>query len=424
MRQETIATHFGYDTNQGFGTMAVPIYQSTAYDFGSAEIAASRFKLEETGHIYTRLGNPTTDVFESRVNALEDGAGAIATASGQAAIFYSVANLAAAGDNIIIAKKIYGGTTILLTHTLKRFGITAKVFDSDGADDLEDLIDDKTRAIFFETLSNPQIAIPNFEKIVKIADKHGVVTIADNTVATPILFQPLKHGIDVSVHSASKYMSGQGLSLSGVVVAGKSLNKKLVGNARYAHFNEPDESYHGLVYADLADKFDLYTLRMRVALVRDIGATISPFNSWQLIQGLETLSVRIERHSQNSQKIAEFLNSHKNVKRVTYPGLKTDSEHEKAQKYFKGGMASGLMCFEVDSFERAVKALSKVKLFKIVVNIGDSKSLITHPASTTHQQLSAEELTKAGITKELIRISVGLENAEDLIEDLKQALED
>ena len=225
------------------------------------------------------------------------------------------------------------------------------------------------------------------------------------------------------MHSASKYICGQGLSLSGAVVASKNLNAKLVGNARYAHFNEPDESYHGLVYAQMADKFDIYTLRMRVALVRDIGATISPFNSWQLIQGLETLSVRIERHSQNARKIAEFLNSHKHVKRVTYPALKSDPEHEKAQKYFKDGMASGLMCFETDSYERAVKMLGKVKLFKIVVNIGDSKSLITHPASTTHQQLSSEELIKAGITKELIRISVGLENADDLIADLAQALE-
>lgn len=423
MQKETIATHYGYDTKAGPGATAVPIYQTTAYDFGSAETAAMRFALEAPGHVYTRLGNPTTDVLESRIAALEEGSASIVTASGQAATFYAIANLAAAGDNIIISKKVYGGTMVLCMHTFKRFGIEARVFDSDSADDLENLIDDKTRAIFFETLSNPQIAIPNFKKIVEIADRHGIVTIADNTVPTPIIFQPLNHGIDVVVHSASKYICGQGLSLAGAVVASKNLNAKLVGNARYAHFNEPDESYHGLVYAQMAGKFDIYTLRMRVALVRDIGATISPFNSWQLIQGLETLSVRIERHSQNAQKIAEFLNSHKHVKRVTYPALKSDPEHEKAQKYFKDGMASGLMCFETDSYERAVGMLGKVKLFKIVVNIGDSKSLITHPASTTHQQLSAEELTKSGITKELIRISVGLENADDLIADLAQALE-
>ncbi|MCD8213597.1 MAG: O-acetylhomoserine aminocarboxypropyltransferase/cysteine synthase [Campylobacter sp.] len=424
MKQETLAIHAGYDTNSHFGTMAVPIFQSTAYDFGNADTAAARFNLTDNGHIYTRLGNPTTDIFEARVAALEDGAAAIATASGQAALFYSIVNLASAGDNIIIAKKIYGGTTVLFTHTMKRFGIAAKIFDSDTADDLENLIDDKTRAIFFETLSNPQISIPNIEKIVSIANKYGIITIADNTVPTPILFQPLKQGVDVVVHSASKYMSGQGLSLAGVVVSAKHLNDKIKANPRYEHFNVPDASYHDIVYANMTDKFDIYTLRMRLAVVRDIGAVISPFNSWQLIQGLETLSVRIERHSQNALKIAQFLNSHKFVKSVSYPGLESNADHQKAKKYFKNAMSSGLFCFEVDSFERAKKLLSKVKLFKIVVNIGDTKSLITHPASTTHQQLSKDELLKAGITQELIRISVGLEDAQDLIDDLKQALED
>ena len=423
MRQETAAIHVSYDTHEGFGTMAVPIFQSTAYDFGSAETAAARFDLKDSGHIYTRLGNPTTDIFEKRVAALEGGAAAIATASGQSALFYSIINLAQAGDNIIIAKKIYGGTTVLFTHTLKRFGIEARVFDSDTADDLESLIDEKTRAIFFETLSNPQISIPNIEKIVEIANKYGIISITDNTVPTPIIFQPLRHGVDVCVHSASKYMSGQGLSLAGVVVSANHLNEKLKGNKRYEHFNVPDASYHDIVYADMTDRFDIYTLRMRLAIVRDIGAVISPFNSWQLIQGLETLAVRVERHSQNALKVAKFLNSHKHIKSVAYPGLADNVDHAKAQKYFKDGMANGLFCFETDSFERAKKMLERVKLFKIVVNIGDTKSLITHPASTTHQQLSSEELVKAGITKELIRVSIGLENAEDLIADLAQALE-
>ncbi|MGF7403980.1 O-acetylhomoserine aminocarboxypropyltransferase/cysteine synthase family protein [Campylobacter concisus] len=423
MKQETAAIHVGYDTQGGFGTMAVPIFQSTAYDFGSAETAAARFDLKDNGHIYTRLGNPTTDIFEKRVAALECGAAAIATASGQSALFYSIINLAQAGDNIIIAKKIYGGTTVLFTHTLKRFGIEARVFDSDTADDLEGLIDDKTRAIFFETLSNPQISIPNIEKIVEIANKYGIISITDNTVPTPIIFQPLRHGVDVCVHSASKYISGQGLSLAGVVVSANHLNEKLKGNKRYEHFNTPDASYHDIVYADMTDNFDIYTLRMRLAIVRDIGAVISPFNSWQLIQGLETLAVRVERHSQNALKVAKFLKSHKYIKSVAYPGLADNVGHAKAQRYFKDGMANGLFCFETDSFERAKKMLERVKLFKIVVNIGDTKSLITHPASTTHQQLSSEELIKAGITKELIRVSIGLENAEDLIADLAQALE-
>ena len=423
MKQETAAIHVGYDTHEGFGTMAVPIFQSTAYDFGSAEIAAARFELKDGGHIYTRVGNPTTDVFEKRVAALEGGAAAIATASGQAALFYSIVNLAQAGDNIIIAKKIYGGTTVLFTHTLKRFGIEARVFDSDTAGDLESLIDDKTRAIFFETLSNPQISIPNIEKIVEIANKYGIISITDNTVPTPIIFQPLRHGVDVSVHSASKYMSGQGLSLAGVIVSANHLNEKLKGNKRYEHFNKPDASYHDIIYADMTDSFDIYTLRMRLAIVRDIGAVISPFNSWQLIQGLETLAVRVEKHSQNALKVAKFLKSHKHIKSVAYPGLADNADHAKAQRYFKDGMANGLFCFETDSFERAKKMLERVKLFKIVVNIGDTKSLITHPASTTHQQLSGEELVKAGITKELIRVSIDLENAEDLIADLAQALE-
>ncbi|WP_169941477.1 O-acetylhomoserine aminocarboxypropyltransferase/cysteine synthase family protein [Campylobacter sp. RM15925] len=423
MKQETIATHFGYDSKTGTGSMAIPLYQTTAYNFGTAETAANRFALAELGPIYTRLNNPTTDIFEARAAALENGVAAIATASGQAAIFYAVSNIAAAGENIIVAKKIYGGSNSLFHHTLKRFGIEARAFDSDNADDLENLIDGKTRAIFFETLSNPQIAIPNIEKIVAIASKHGIITIADNTVPTPILFRPIEHGVDVVVHSASKYMSGQGLSIGGVVVAGKGLNQKIITSARYAHFKGPDESYHGLIYADLTENFDIYTLRMRLSLIRDIGATISPFNSWQLIQGLETLAIRMKKHSENTLKIAEFLNSHKEVKSVTYPGLKSDAGYERAQKYFDGGMASGLLCFEVDSFEKAKKVLDKVKIFSIVVNIGDSKSIITHPASTTHQQIPPSELTKIGVPAGLIRLSIGIEDTDDLIEDLKQALE-
>ncbi|MGP1484670.1 MAG: O-acetylhomoserine aminocarboxypropyltransferase/cysteine synthase family protein [Campylobacter sp.] len=423
MKDETIVTHFGYDSNVGEATMAVPIYQTTAYDFGTAEMAAKRFTLADIGSIYTRLTNPTTSIFESRIAELEGGSAAIATASGQAATFYAITNLAAAGENIIVAEKIYGGSTTLLTHTLKRFGIEARIFDSDEANDLENLIDEKTRAIFFETLSNPQISIPNVEKIVQIADKFNIVTIADNTVATPILFKPLTKGVDVVVHSASKYISGQGLSMAGVVISSKNLNKKIVANPRYPHFNEPDESYHGLVYADVANAFDIFTLRIRFGLLRDTGATISPFNAWQLIQGLETMPLRMRAHSQNALKIAEFLSSHKFVKNVIYPGFKNSKGYDRAQKYFLNGMSSGLLCFEVDSFERAKAAMDKAKIFSIVVNIGDTKSIITHPASTTHQQIPTDELKKAGISAGLIRLSVGIENIDDLIEDLAQALE-
>lgn len=423
MRDESIVTHFGYDSKVGEATMAVPIYQSTAYDFGTADIAARRFTLQDLGNIYTRLTNPTTSVFETRIAALENGVAAIATASGQAAIFYAVVNLVAAGENIIVANKVYGGSTTLLTHTLKRFGIATKIFDSDEADDLENLIDNKTRAIFFETLSNPQIAIPNIEKIVEIANKFNIVTIADNTVATPILFKPLNYGIDVVVHSASKYISGQGLSLGGVIVSSRKLNKKLVGSTRYMHFNEPDESYHGLVYANVAETFDIFTLRIRFGLLRDTGATISPFNAWQMIQGLETLPLRIKAHSQNALKIAEFLSNHKAVKNVIYPGFKNSIGYKKAQKYFLDGMASGLLCFEVDSFEKAKSAMNKTKIFSVVVNIGDTKSIITHPASTTHQQVPIDDLENVGVSAGLIRLSVGIENIDDLIEDLTQALQ-
>ncbi|NCD12968.1 MAG: O-acetylhomoserine aminocarboxypropyltransferase/cysteine synthase [Epsilonproteobacteria bacterium] len=419
MHQETLALHFGYD-KENFGAMSVPIYQTTAYDFGSAETAANRFALRELGPIYTRLNNPTTDVLEKRIAAVENGEAAIATASGQAAIFYAIANLAEAGDNIIVAKKVYGGSTTLLTHTLKRFGIEARVFESDEAEELEILVDEKTKAIFFESLSNPQIAIPNIEKIVAVAQKHGIISVCDNTVATPILFQPFAHGIDVSVHSASKYINGQGSAIGGLVVEAKGLNAKLIGNPRYPQFNEPDESYHGLVYADLP--FPIFSLRIRLSLIRDIGATLSPYNAWLLIQGLETLSLRVKEHSRNAYKVAQFLASHPKVKKVSYPGLESDPLHGRAKKYFKDAQTSGLLSFEVEDFEFAKHILNNTKLFSVVVNIGDSKSIITHPASTTHQQLSLEELEKAGVKAGLIRLSIGLENADDLIHDLKIAL--
>lgn len=423
MRQETIATHYGYNQKEGHGTMAVPIYQTTAYDFGNEETAANRFALKELGPIYTRLNNPTVDVFEARLAALEGGKAAIATSSGQAAAFCAIVNLAGNGDNIIVGEKVYGGTTSLTRHTLKRFGITTKIFNSDDASDLEGLIDENTKAIFFETLSNPQIAIADVEAITKIANKYGIVTIADNTVATPILYQPFKDGVDVITHSASKYISGQGLSIAGAVVANVNLNEKLKDNPRYPHFNEPDESYHGLVYSSLPlDFFDIFTLRIRLTLIRDIGASISPFNAFQIIQGLETLSLRIKEHSKNALAVAEFLESHPSVKSVNYPGLKSSPLHEKAKIKFKNGMSSGLISFEVNDLKTAKQVLNRVKIFSIVVNIGDSKSIITHPASTTHQQLSETELKSANVTNELIRLSVGLENSDDLIEDLKQAL--
>lgn len=419
MTQETQALHVGYD-KAAFGAMAVPLYQTTAYDFGSLETAANRFALKELGPIYTRLNNPTTEVFESRIAAVEQGAAAIATASGQAAIFYAVANLATAGDNILVAKKIYGGATTLLTHTFKQFGVQAKQFDSDNAEDLEALIDEKTKAIFFESLSNPHVSISDFEAITRIAKKHGVITICDNTVATPFLCQPLTLGVDVSVHSASKYINGQGTAIGGAIVEREGLNALLIDNPRYPQFNTPDASYHGLVYASLP--FPLFTLRVRLSLIRDIGATVSPFNAWLLTQGLETLWIRIQAHSQNALKIAQYLHEHPRVQLVRYPGLHDDPSHAKLTRYFKHPLASGLIHVEIESEALAKRLVDETKLFSVVVNIGDSKSLITHPASTTHQQVPVSELEASGVTPKVIRLSVGLENADDLIADLASVL--
>ena len=421
MQKETIAIHAGYNKKEGYGTMSVPIAQTTAYAFRDSEHAANLFALKELGPIYTRLTNPTTDVLEQRFAALEGGAAAICVSSGQAAIFYAVSNVAEAGDNIIISDKLYGGAITLLTYTLKRFGISAKVFKSDDASNLEELIDNKTKAIFFESLSNPQIAIADVEKIVEIAKRHGVLTICDNTVASAALFNPISWGIDVVVHSTSKYTNGQGTTIGGIIVERDGLAEFFKANEnRYSHFTTPDESYHGLVYTDVP--LPNFCLRVRLSLLRDIGATQSPHNSWLLIQTLETLGLRVDRHSDNALEVAKFLESHPKVKSVNYPGLPSNKYYAKAQKYFKGGKSSGLISFDVESFEEAKRIIDSAKLFSVVVNIGDSKSLITHPASTTHSQMSPEELIKAGVNPVTVRLSIGLENPIDLIEDLTQAL--
>ena len=420
MKEKTIAVHAGYEGNE-FGTMAVPIYQTTAYEFRDAEHAANLFELKESGNIYTRLMNPTTDVFEKRFAALEGGAAAIATASGAAAVFYAFANVAEAGDNIVVAKQAYGGTLTLAAHTLRRFGIEGRFFDVRRPEELAGMIDERTKMIFFEVIPNPSLVMADIARLSEIARAHGVMLCADNTVASAALCHPLKHGADIVVHSTSKYTTGQGLALGGMIVEREGLADLIRGNDRYAHFNEPDPSYHGLVYTELP--LPPFTLRTRLALLRDLGGTPSPFNSWLHIQGLETLPIRMEQHSRGALAVAEFLASHPKVRRVNYPGLPSDPSYPLAQKYLKDGMASGLLSFEVGSREEAQRIADSTKIFKLVVNIGDSKSIITHPASTTHQQLSAEELEAAGVPEGLIRLSVGLEDPEDLIEDLRQALQ-
>lgn len=419
MQQKTTAIHAGYDGNEQ-GTMATPIYQTTAYQFDTTEHAANLFALKDLGNIYTRLTNPTNEVLEKRFAQMESGAAAIATASGASAIFYAFANVAEAGDNIIVAKQAYGGTTTLTGHTLKRFGIEARYFDVHDLGAMEKLIDDRTKMIFFEVIPNPSVEMTDIDAIAAIANKHRVLLCADNTVATPILCQPLTLGADVVVHSTSKYTTGQGLALGGIMVESHDIIQKLKDNPRYSHFTQPDESYHGLVYTDVG--LPPFSLRARLALLRDFGATPSPFNSWLHIQGLETLALRMPQHSSSALEIALYLEKHPKVKKVNYPGLPSSPDYDLCKKYFKDGMASGLLSFELDNKEEAQAMADSLKLFKLVVNIGDSKSIVTHPASTTHQQLSQEELLGAGISGGLIRLSIGLEDPIDLIEDLEQAL--
>ena len=420
MDLQTKALHAGYEKDSQ-GTMAVPIYMSTAYEFRDVEHAANLFALKELGNIYTRLNNPTTDVFEKRFAELEGGAAAIATSSGMSAIFFAIVNAAEAGDNIVCAKQLYGGSLTQFAHTLKRFGIESRFFDVHAPEQIEALIDEKTKVIFFESLTNPSIDVADIEAISAIANKHGILTVVDNTVATPVLCRPFEFGVDITVHSASKYTTGQGLAIGGIMVERNGLVDKLKGNARYAHFNEPDASYHGLVYTDVP--LPPYSLRARLSLLRDLGAVSSPFNSWLFIQGIETFALRMREHSKNALELATFLESHPKVKKVNYPGLKSNSNYENAQKYFDNGACSGLLSFEVDSLEEATKIVNATELYSLVVNIGDSKSIITHPASTTHQQLSQEELVACGVPSGLIRISCGLESSKDLIADIKQALE-
>lgn len=418
----TQALHAAYDFDTQ-RTISVPIYQNTAFSFESAKQARARFGLEELGNIYARLTSPTVDVLGQRLAAVEGGAFGIATATGSAAIFYAIVNLAQAGDNILYSNKIYGGSQTLFVHTLKHFGIEARVFDIDDVSSIEPLIDGKTKAIFFESLSNPQIAIADVDAITAIARKHKIVSVCDNTVATSFLFSPFEHGVDVSVHSLSKYVNGHGSGLGGVIIERAGLNELLAGNERYPAFNTPDESYHGLVYASLKDKLPMFCIRVITEWLRNIGATLSPQNAWLHIQGLETLELRIAKHSDNAFKVAEFLASHPKVKEVNYPGLKGDKYYERAQKYLAGGKSSGLLSFEAESEDLARKICDNLQIFEVVANIGDSKSLVIHPCSTTHSQLSDAELKSAGITPCTVRLSIGLEKAEDLIADLKHALE-
>ncbi|HSQ48637.1 MAG TPA: O-acetylhomoserine aminocarboxypropyltransferase/cysteine synthase family protein [Candidatus Deferrimicrobiaceae bacterium] len=423
-RLDTIAVHAGQETpDPTTGSRAVPIYQTTSYVFKSPEHAANLFALKELGNIYTRLMNPTTDVFERRVAAIEGGTAALAVASGQAAISLALLTITQVGDEIISANNLYGGTYELFHYTFPKLGRTVKFVDSTKPEEFKKAITSKTRAIYAETIGNPKLDIPDFEAIAKIAHDAGVPLVIDNTVGAGII-APIDYGADITVLSATKYIGGHGTSIGGVIVDG---GKFKWNNGKFPEFTEPDPSYHGVRYWDAFSNFPglgnvAVAFKARVQLLRDIGPAVSPFNSWLFLQGLETLPLRQRKHSENALKVAEFLEKHPLVNWVNYPGLPNHQSHKLAEKYLQGNYG-GLIGFGIKGgLESGKKLITNVKLFSHLANIGDTKSLIIHPASTTHQQLTPQEQAATGVTQDFIRLSIGIEDAEDIIEDLDQAL--
>ena len=420
MRLETIAVHGGYSPDPTTKAAAVPIYQTVSYAFDDTQHGADLFDLKVAGNIYTRIMNPTQDVLEKRVAELEGGIAALALASGQAAITYAIQTIAEAGDNIVSASTLYGGTYNLFAHTLPQFGIETRFADYRDPESFGKLIDDKTKAVFVESIGNPLGNITDIEKIAEIAHRHGVPLIVDNTVPSPYLLRPIDFGADIVVHSLTKYLGGHGNSLGGAIVdSGKFPWAE--HKARFARLNEPDVSYHGVVYTEAFGPA-AYIGRARVVPLRNTGAAISPFNSFQILQGIETLALRVDRIVENAVKVANFLREHPKVEWVNYAGLPDHPDHALAQKYM-GGKVPGLFTFGVKGGRDAgARFQDALQLFTRLVNIGDSKSLATHPASTTHRQLNPEELQKAGVREETVRLSIGIEHIDDLIADLEQAL--
>ena len=416
-RFETLQLHAGH-TVDPTGSRAVPIYQTTSFVFKDAEQAAARFALQEPGGIYSRLGNPTNDVLEARVAQLEGGAGAVAVASGSAAVNYAITNVADTGDNIVAASTLYGGTYNLFTATLPRFGITTKFVNPDNLDEFEAAIDDNTKAVYIEVIGNPGINLVDVEAVADIAHKHGIILIVDNTFASPYLFRPFEHGADVVVHSATKYLGGHGTTIAGVVVESGKFDYKASG--KYPGFTEGDEHYNGLVYADLPIPF---TVKVRAQLLRDTGATLTPLAAWQILQGIETLSLRVERHVENARKITDFLSKHPKVAWVNYPELPGNKYKDLAEKYFPKGVGAVFTFGIKGGKEAGVKFVDALEIFSNLANVADAKSLVIHPASTTHAQLDEAAQKAAGVTPDMIRLSVGLENIDDLIDDLSQALD-
>ena len=420
----TIGLHVGQEEpDSATGSRAVPIYLTTSYVFKDTEHAANLFGLKEFGNIYTRIMNPTTDIFEKRVAAVEGGATALGVSSGMSAIFLAILNVSELGDNIVSGDNLYGGTYELFNYTLPRLGRTVTFVDSENPDGFKAAINEKTKAIYVESLGNPKLDVPDFEILAEIAHEAGIPLIVDNT-ATVGLVKPIDHGADITVLSATKYIGGHGTSIGGVIVDSGKFNW---GNGKFPQFTEPDPSYHGLKYWETFGDFPeagniAFTIRARVVLLRDLGPALSPFNAFQFLQGLETLEIRVLRHAENALKVAAYLKDHPKVKWVSYPGLKDDPKHEVASKYLKGGYG-GLIGFGIEGgLEAGKKFIESVKLFSHLANIGDSKSLVIHPSSTTHQQLTLAEQETTGVTEDFVRLSIGIEDIEDIIADIEQAL--
>lgn len=416
---DTLALHAGQEVDSATTARAVPIYQTTSYVFHDTDHAANLFSLSEFGNIYTRIMNPTTDVFEKRVAALEGGVGALAVSSGQAAETLAILNIAGAGDEIVSAAALYGGTYNLFHYTLPKIGINVKFVDSRDPESFRQAITDKTKALYAETVGNPALDTLDIEAAAAVAHEAGIPLIVDNTMPSPYLIQPLKHGADIVVHSATKFIGGHGTSIGGVIVDGGQFPWD---NGKFPEFTEPDPSYHGLeIYPTLGDLS--FILKARVQMLRDYGPALSPFNSFMFVQGLETLPLRMERHSQNALAVAEFLQGHPKVNWVNYPGLSDHPSHELAKKYHREGLYGAILGFGIEGgLEAGRKFIDRLELHSLLANIGDAKSLVIHPASTTHSQLSAEEQQTTGVTDDYIRLSVGLESVDDIIYDLDQAL--
>ncbi|WP_338433132.1 O-acetylhomoserine aminocarboxypropyltransferase/cysteine synthase family protein [Clostridium tyrobutyricum] len=415
---ETLQVHAGQVPDPATGARAVPIYQTTSYVFKDADEAADFFQLKRPGNVYGRIMNPTEDVFEKRVAELEGGTAGLATASGLAAIFYSILNVASAGDNIVSASTLYGGTYELFSVTLKKLGISVTFVDPDDPENIRKAITDKTKAVYAETIGNPKINVLDIEKVANIAHENKIPLIIDNTFATPYLVRPIEYGADVVVHSATKFIGGHGTTLGGIIVDGGKFD--WAGSGKFPDFTTPDKSYGGLVYADLAPAS--FAAKARVQLLRNTGATLSPQSAFYLLQGLESLSLRVERHVENARKVVEFLSKHPKVSWVNYPELESSPYRELSKKYLPKG-AGSIFTFGIKGgLEAGKKFINSVKLFSLLANVADAKSLVIHPASTTHAELTPEEQKEAGVTPDLIRLSIGVENIDDIIYDLDQAL--